>query len=72
MCIRDRPGAVAKVSDQLACAGINIAAMQVFRGRRGGLAIMVIETDQRVPEEVRSRLTSVCGVESVTYLEESE
>ena len=46
--------------------------MQVFRGHRGGLAIMVIETDQAVPEAIRARLTSVCGVESVTYLEESE
>ena len=68
----DRPGVVAKVTDQLAAEGINIAAMQVFRGSRGGLAIMVIETDQLVSEEVRGRLLARCGVESVTYLGESE
>lgn len=44
----DRPGAVAEVTGILSKRGVNIAQMRVFRRNKGGLASMVLETDQPV------------------------
>lgn len=46
----DRPGAVAEVTGILSRRGVNIAQMKVFRRNKGGLASMVLETDQPVDE----------------------
>lgn len=35
---------------------INVATMQVFRHKRGGSAVMVVETDQPIPQNVVSEL----------------
>lgn len=53
---RDEPGCVARVTQLLSEAGINIAGMTVHRRARGGTAIMVIETDQPVPAALLSTL----------------
>lgn len=44
----DRPGTISQVTGWLAQRGINIAFLRVERDRRGGEAIMVIETDSPV------------------------
>ncbi|MEM4204449.1 MAG: ACT domain-containing protein [Candidatus Methanomethylicaceae archaeon] len=44
----DRPGTISQVTGWLAQRGINIAFPRVERDRRGGEAIMVIETDSPV------------------------
>ena len=50
----DEPGRIRDVSEVLGDDGINIATMQVFRSRRGGMAVMVVETDQEIsPEEIK-------------------
>ena len=59
---RDQPGAVADVARALADARANIAAMQVGRQKRGGEALMVIETDQPVPA---SALTAIRGLPEI-------
>jgi L-serine dehydratase len=45
---QDQCGVIALVSGQQAEACINIAGMRVFRTGKGGLAIMIIECDQRL------------------------
>lgn len=65
---QDRPGCVVKVTSLLSQNNINIATMQLCRNQRGGLAVMVIEADQEVPEEVICRLEKQDGIEKVTYL----
>ena len=45
----DEPGRIKEVAAALSDAQINIATMQVFRDKRGGYAVMVVETDQIVP-----------------------
>lgn len=50
---QDIAGKVADVTRALSSAKINIANMSVCRDRRGGDALMVIETDQKVPPVVR-------------------
>jgi len=68
----DRPGAVAEVSAVLSRRGVNIAAMQLYRDMRGGLAVMVIESDQPIFSAAVEELRSCPGIVSVTYLEMEE
>lgn len=55
----DRPGAVAEVTGILSKRGVNIAQMRVFRRNKGGLASMVLETDQPVDD---SDIAAVAGL----------
>ena len=45
-----------------------IATMQVFRDKRGGFAVMVVETDQVVPHEAIDALESKEGIIRVKFL----
>lgn len=49
---KDRPGTINAVTSWLLAHNINIAFFRVERRRRGGEAIMVIETDDVLPDEV--------------------
>jgi L-serine dehydratase len=49
---KDRPGTINAVTGWLLEHGINIAFFKVERRNRGGEAIMVIETDEPLPEMV--------------------
>lgn len=49
---KDRPGTINAVTGWLLEHNINIAFFRVERRQRGGEAIMVIETDDSLPEEV--------------------
>ena len=68
----DRPGAVAEVSADLSRRQVNIAAMQLYRNMRGGLAVMVIESDQPIWGAAVDELRGLPGIVSVTYLEMEE
>ncbi len=48
----DRPGIVAVYGQAFAEAGINIAAMQIARQKKGGKALSVITVDSPVPADV--------------------
>lgn len=63
----DQPGLVAKVTTRLSEKNINVATMQIFRDKRGGFAVMVIETDQPIFKESLSYLENIDGVVKVTY-----
>lgn len=65
----DRPGLVAEVSGLLSANGVNIATMQLYRDRRGGLAVMVIESDQPIPAKLTEKLRSQPGIVRCTYLD---
>lgn len=64
----DRPGHVAHVTGVIAEAGVNVATMQLYRDRRGGYAVMVVEVDQPVTEEIAARIRGMEGIIKVTYL----
>lgn len=64
----DTPGHVTMVASVLASYGLNIGTMHLFRNRRGGKALMVIETDEEIPAPVLSDLRGVNGICAVTYL----
>lgn len=64
----DQPGRVAQVAEILSQKNINIATMQLFRDKRGGYAVMVIETDQTIPPQAISWLGNLDGIIKVTFL----
>lgn len=64
----DQPGHVGNVTAMLAHKSINIATMQLYRASRGGMAVMVIECDQEIPDEGLAWLRRQEGVQKVTYL----
>ena len=65
---QDRPGMVAEVAELLGRHGVNIATMQLRRDNRGGLAVMVLESDQPLPAGLTDGLKELDGVVSVRYL----
>lgn len=66
---RDEPGCVARVTTTLSQKSVNIATMQLYRSARGDTAVMVIETDQPVPEMCVEWLRQLDGVMRVTYID---
>lgn len=64
----DQPGHVTEVTSMLAHKSINIATMQLYRDKRGGNAVMVIECDSEVPTEAIHWLEKLEGIIKVTYL----
>lgn len=64
----DQPGHVAEVTSMLSHKSVNIAAMQLYRDKRGGYAVMVVETDQEVPAESIKWLERLEGIIKVTYV----
>lgn len=65
----DKPGQVAEVTSLLSLRGANIATMQLYRDRRGGLAVMVIESDQPIAPQVVDALRASPGIVRATYLD---
>lgn len=65
----DEPGRITEVTAALSKEEINIATMQVFREKRGGIAVMVVETDQAVPKSAIESLESKKGIIRVTFLD---
>lgn len=58
----DQPGLVAKVTSMLFESNINIANMSLYRDRRGGIAVMVIEADKEIPKEMLGWLEQQEGI----------
>ena len=58
----DERGYVADVTTALALAQVNVANMSLYRNRRGGSAVMVIETDDPVPDSVAQLLERLPGI----------
>lgn len=65
---KDLPGYVAEVTSALAAKSINIATMRLFRGKRGTEAVMIIESDQPISEDVIKKLETIAGILKVTYI----
>ena len=65
---RDQPGVIARVSTAIAQSHVNIATMQLRRDNRGGLAVMILESDQPLPPGVLQELTRQDGIVSSIYL----
>ena len=62
----DRPGCVSQVTGVLAGHGMNVATLQLNRDNRGESAVMVIECDQPIPDEVAQEVRDLPGILRVT------
>lgn len=65
---QDQPGHVAEVTSMLSHKSVNIATMQLYRDKRGGSAVLVVECDKEVPKEGIQWLEKLEGIYKVTYL----
>jgi D-3-phosphoglycerate dehydrogenase len=65
----DLPGVIGKVGSALGEANINIAALQLGRDAPRGRAVMIVQVDDEVPEEVRARLGQIEGMSEIRYVE---
>lgn len=63
---QDESGSVAAITSILSQVHINVANMSVNRHRRGGDALMVIETDQHIKPRQVEFLSELPGILSVT------
>lgn len=66
---KDRPGYVAAVTSMLAQESVNIATLQLYRGKKGGHAVMVIEIDQKIPAGLIKWMEEQEGIQKVTYID---
>lgn len=65
---QDIPGQVQQVTTFLAEENINIGTMQLYRSGRGADAVMVIECDKEIPQDVVEALKGLRGIVRATYL----
>jgi D-3-phosphoglycerate dehydrogenase len=63
----DKPGVIGRASTILGKRNINIAGMQVGRVQPGEQAIMVLNIDSEVPEEVMEEIRSMPGIFTATF-----
>ena len=69
---QDESGSVAAITSILSQVHINVANMSVTRPRRGGDALMVIETDQHIKPRQVEFLSELPGILSVTYYDKED
>lgn len=69
---QDESGSVAAITSILSQVHINVANMSVNRHRRGGDALMVIETDQHIKPRQVEFLSEMPGILSVTYYDKED
>ncbi len=68
----DVPGKLAEVTWILEHGSVNIANMNLWRAKRGGSVLMVIETDEKVSPKVRTLIGELENVTGVTYYERED
>ena len=69
---QDESGSGAAITSILSQVHINVANMSVNRHRRGGDALMVIETDQHIKPRQVEFLSELPGILSVTYYDKED
>lgn len=69
---RDVAGELNRITQELAVGGVNIANMSLFRSRRGGNVLTVIEMDEKLKPDVQERIRSIYAVLDVTYYEKED
>lgn len=64
----DKPGIIGRIGTTLGAVGVNIAAMQWSRNKRGEKAVSFVSVDQDVSSEVLDELRKIDGVLKVSML----
>lgn len=53
---KDHPGVISKVTSNLGECHVNIAYLRVYRENKGGVAYMIIESDEEITQEIVDRI----------------
>ena len=69
---QDEFGSVAAVTSILNQLRVNVANMSVHRHKRGGDALMVIETDQHIKPKQVEFISELPGILGVTYYDKED
>ena len=69
---QDVAGELSRILNELSVSGVNIANMSLNRDRRGGAALTVVETDQKIPADALECIQALYGVLGATYYEKEE
>lgn len=64
----DQPGVVALVATLLAARGVNIATMRLSRNGRGAKAMMVVECDGKLPDDIETQIKNLGGMDWVVHV----
>jgi L-serine dehydratase len=65
---RDMPGVITQITNTISNENINIAQMKVFREKKGGKAIMIIETDSEINNDIIDSIGKVEAVDGVKII----
>lgn len=61
---QDKPGIIALITQILAERNVNIAFMRVSRKQKGAHALLILESDQSIPQETLHTIDSLPAIES--------
>lgn len=64
----DKPGCIAEVTAVMEKNHVNVATMHLCRSGKGGMAIMVIECDQTIPQIAADNIAALAGIVKVIPL----
>ena len=66
---QDKPGVVAHITKVLSDNGVNIAFMRLFRESKGNLAYTIVESDDKLPEDVAQELQKNPNIHDVMIVQ---
>lgn len=66
---QDKPGVVAHITKALSDRNVNIAFMRLFREAKGHTAYTIVESDDRLPEEVNETLRENPNIHDVMIVQ---
>ncbi len=66
---QDKPGVVAHITKTLSDRGVNIAFMRLFREEKGSKAYTIVESDERLPEDVDTLLRQNPNIHDVMIVQ---
>lgn len=69
---RDRPGVAAHITRVLSENGVNIAFMRLFRESKGETAYTIVESDERIPEDIAGKLLENSNIRDVMPVQKEE
>lgn len=64
----DKPGIIGRIGTELGTEGINIAAMQWSRNKKGEKAVSFVSVDQEVSDEILQKVRAIDGVLKATMI----
>lgn len=64
----DQPGIIAQATTIMAIGHINVSNMKVFRSAKNANAVMIVNTDSPVPDEMVRLISNISAIDSVITL----